>query len=232
MECHQIQHQALSEANNLDSFASGGKISDAHMEVMKQLELELLEWLASFSTWIHAQKSYIKTLNDWLVKGLHYVPEETPDGYAPFSPGRIGAPPVFVICNQWAQTMERISEQEVINAMQVFASGILHLWEKHKFEKRQSLMANKDMVRTLRIMEREEQELRRVVEAQNKKLVLYSGQSLALFEHTEEDINLHGSLRRIFETMENFSATILKAYEELHMRAKEESAARENDKVT
>lgn len=225
LECHQIQCQALSGAKILDSFALGEKISDAHMEITKQLELELLEWVASFSAWIHAQKSYVKTLNNWLVKGLRYVPEETSDGYAPFSPGRLGAPPVFVICNQWAQTMERISEKEVVDAIQAFASNVLHLWEKHNIEQRQRLMANKDMERTLRILEREEQEMHRTVEAQNKKLVRYSGRSLTLFEHTEAASNLHGSLRQIFEAMENFSSTTLKAYEELRMHAEEERSA-------
>ena len=232
LECHQTQCQALSEAKYLDSFASCGKITDAYMEVTKQLELQVLEWVASFSTWIHAQKSYVKALNGWLVIGLRYVPEETPDGIAPFSPGRLGAPPVFVICNQWAQTMERISEKEVIDAMEAFASNVQQLWENHNFEQRQRLMENKDMDRTLRIMEREEQEMRRAVELQIKKMVLVSGQSgLTLSEHTEAS-NLQGSLRRIFEAMGNFSANTLKAYEELHMRAEEERAARENEKVT
>lgn len=232
LECHRTQRQALSEARNLESFTSGEKTHDALMEVTKQLELELLEWAASFSTWIHAQKSFITALNGWLLKGLHYVPEETPDGIAPFSPGRLGAPPVFVICNQWAQTMERISENEVINAMQAFASSVLGLWEKYNFEQRQRLMANRDMDRTLRIMEREQQELRKAVEAQNKKLVHVSGESaLVLSEHSEAS-NLQVGLGQIFEAMENFSASTLKAYEELHSRAEEERLARENEKVT
>lgn len=232
LECHRTQCRALSEAKNLDSLVSGGKISDAHVEVTKQLELELLEWIASFSTWIYAQKSYVKALNGWLIKGLRYVPEVTPDGIAPFSPGRLGAPPVFVICNQWAQTVERISENEVIDAMRAFASNVLQLWEKHNFEQRQMLMANKDMERTLRIMEREEQEMRKTVENQNKKLVVVSGQSiLTVSEHTEAG-SMQSNLRQIFEAMENFSASTLKAYEELHIRAEEERSARENEKVT
>ena len=232
LECHRTQCRALSEAKNLDSFASGGKISDACMEVTKQLELQLLEWVASFSTWIHAQKSYVKALNGWLVISLHCVPEVTPDGIASFSPVRLGAPPVFVICNRWAQTMDRISEKEVINAMQAFASNVLQLRENHNFEPRQRVMANEDTDKTMRIMEREKQEIRRAVEAQNKKLVRVSGQSVhTLSEHTEAS-NLQGSLRQIFEAMENISANTLKAYEELHMCAEEERAARENEKVT
>lgn len=41
---------------------------------------------------------------------------------APFSPGRIGAPPVFVICNQWSQALDRVSEKEVLDSMRDFTS--------------------------------------------------------------------------------------------------------------
>ncbi|XP_026658021.2 protein ALTERED PHOSPHATE STARVATION RESPONSE 1-like isoform X1 [Phoenix dactylifera] len=239
-ECHHIQCQAVSEAQNLDSIVAGGKLSDAHMEATKQLELELLEWISNFFAWVCAQRSFVKALNGWLVKGLRYVPEETDDGVPPFSPGRLGAPPVFVICNYWTQTMDRISEAEVVNAMKAFSTNVLHLWEQHKLEQRQRLMANRDMDRTVRILERDEQQMRKALEAQNKKLVLISNHSgIALSEGVHQDLaaevgSLQSSLREIFEAMENFAASTMKAYEELNLRTEEEKQrlARENVKVS
>ncbi|XP_010941397.1 uncharacterized protein [Elaeis guineensis] len=240
LECHHIQCQAVSEAKNLDSIVSGGKLNDSHMEATKQLELELLDWVGNFFAWVYAQKSFVKALNGWLVKGLHYVPEVTDDGVPPFSPGRLGAPPVFVICNCWSQTMDRISEAEVVDAMKSFSASVLHLWEQHKLEQRQRLMANRGMDRSLRNIEIDEQQMHKALEAQNKKLILISGQSgvaLSAGVHqgpASEVINLQLGLKQIFEAMENFTSSSMKAYEELNLRSEEEKLrlARENVKVS
>ncbi|EHA8588851.1 nitrate regulatory gene2 protein [Cocos nucifera] len=240
LECHHIQYQAVSEAKNLDSIVSGGKLNDSHMEATKQLELELLDWVGNFFAWVYAQKSFVKALNGWLVKGLHYVPEVTDDGVPPFSPGRLGAPPVFVICNCWSQTMDRISEAEVVDAMKSFSASVLHLWEQHKLEQRQRLMANRDMDRSLRKMERDEQQMHKALEAQNKKLILISSQSGVAFSGgvhqgpASEVSNLQLSLKQIFEAMENFTSSSMKAYEELNLRSEEEKQrlARESVKVS
>ncbi|XP_020091526.1 uncharacterized protein LOC109712387 [Ananas comosus] len=241
LECHQTQWQAISEAKSLDSIISGGKLSDAHVEATKKLELELLEWITAFSSWVSMQRSYIKALNGWLVKGLNYVPEETDDGVPPFSPGRLGAPPVFVICNYWSQSMDRVSEREVVETMLVFASSIFHLWEKHKFEQRQRLMANKDLDKTLRVMEREEQFMHKALDEQNRKLALISSQSgvplsgpAANQELKAEIDSLQSILRQVFEAMENFTSSFAKAYEALHTRSEEEKGrfVRENVKVS
>jgi len=162
LECHQIQLHAISQAKNIDSMIDTAKFGDAHMDLIKRLELQLLDWIACFVAWVSVQKNYVKTLNQWLRNGVIYVPEETEDGAPPFSPGRLGGPPIFVICNNWAASVDRISEKEVVEAMQAFASNVLNLWERHRSEQRQGLMANKGMDRDLRVMERDEQSMRRL----------------------------------------------------------------------
>lgn len=232
LECHQIQFNAISQAKNIDSMIHAAKFGDAHMDLIKRLELQLLDWIACFAAWVSAQKKYVKTLNEWLTNGVIYVPEETEDGAPPFSPGRLGAPPIFIICNNWAASVERISEKEVVEAMQAFASNVLNLWERHRSEQRQGLMANKGMDRDLRVMERDEHSMRKALEAQNKKLVLISNQGTvslsaqALHEPGPgaEVGSLQTSLRNIFEAMENFTSQSANTYKELHLRAEEEKA--------
>ncbi|KAL6844895.1 hypothetical protein ACP4OV_025554 [Aristida adscensionis] len=230
LECHQIQLHAISQAKNIDSMINAAKFGDAHMELIKRLELQLLDWIACFAAWVNAQKNYVRTLNAWLRKGVDYVPEVTEDGEPPFSPGRLGAPPIFVICNTWAEGVKRVSEKEVVEAMQAFASNVLKLWERHRSEQRQGMMANKGMDRDLRVMERDEQSLRKALEAQNKKLVLISNQSgvslSAQVIHEggpgAEIGSLQTSLKNIFEAMENFTTVSVETYKELHLRAEEE----------
>ncbi|XP_058090719.1 protein ALTERED PHOSPHATE STARVATION RESPONSE 1-like [Magnolia sinica] len=237
LECHRSQCQIITEAKNLDAIASSRKFSDAHMKETVQLELDLLNWILSFYAWIGAQKGYVKALNGWLLKFIHYVPEQTVDGIAPFSPGRMGAPPVFVICNQWSQAMERISENEVFVAMRSFSMSVLQLWEHHNMVERQSMIVNKDMDSRIKALEREQQKMHKAVDTVNKKLVLVSEESglprpeLINESYTANVDSLQVGLKQIFEAMEKFSAESMKAYEELHTRSEEERLAQENAKA-
>ncbi|KAM0836468.1 hypothetical protein ACQ4PT_062288 [Festuca glaucescens] len=230
LECHQIQLHAISQAKNIDSMINTARFGEAHMDLIKRLELQLLDWITCFAAWVTAQKSYVRTLNEWLLKGVIYTPEETDDGVPPFSPGRLGGPPIFIICNNWAAGVGRISEKEVVKAMQAFASNVFQIWERHRSEQRQGMMANKGMDRDLRVMERDEQVMRKALEAQNKKLVLVSDQTgvslsaQALHDGAPpaENSSLQLGLRNIFEAMETFTTASANTYKELHLRAEEE----------
>ncbi|KAA8535940.1 hypothetical protein F0562_028418 [Nyssa sinensis] len=237
LECHHSQCQAIGEARKLDAIASRKHTSDAHLEATVQLEHELLNWTLRFSCWVGAQKGFVRALNNWLMKCLLYVPEETPDGIAPFSPGRIGAPPVFVICNQWSQALERISEKEVVDSMRDFATIVLQLLERDKLEMRQRMMTNKDMERKVKNLEREDQRIQKETQALDKMMVLVSGDGNGLSlsgqvvyqSDTSKSSSLQVSLQHIFEAMERFTANSLKAYEELLQRIEEDRLAGEHE---
>ncbi|XP_062191363.1 protein ALTERED PHOSPHATE STARVATION RESPONSE 1-like [Phragmites australis] len=228
-ECHQIQCHALSQAKNIDSTITAARFSEAHIDLIKQLELQLLDITASFAAWFNAQKSYVSTLNEWLKKGIEYVPEVTDDGVPPFSPGRLGAPPIFIICNNWAISMGRISEKEVADTMQAFASDVLRLWERHMSEWRQGVLANKDTDRDLRSMEREDElSMHKALDTQNKKLVLVSDQSGVSLSAQEDgpptEAGLQSCMSKVFEAMESFAAACTNAYKDLHLRTEEEDS--------
>ncbi|CAN4084757.1 unnamed protein product [Withania somnifera] len=239
LECHRFQCLAIGEAKRLDAIASNKHFSDAHLEATLQLEHELLNWTLSFSCWLSAQKGYVRALNNCLMKCLLYVPEETDDGIAPFSPGRIGAPPIFVICNHWSQAFERVSEKEVVDCMRDFATNVLQLWERDKLELRQKMMVNKDMERQVKNLEREDQKMQKGIHALDKRIVLVSGEesSLSLNRHvyqseTSKSSSFQVGLQRIFEAMERFTANSLKVYEELLHRIEEDRLAREPEAVS
>ncbi|KAI9200983.1 hypothetical protein LWI28_016112 [Acer negundo] len=157
LKCHQKQFQAIMESKVRSLKANTGIQKDSGLKATIDLEMELRKWGTLFNNWVYTQKSYVESLNEWLLKCLLDEPEETPDGPAPFSPSRIGAPPVFVISNDWYQAIVRISEKEVSGAMSSFASTLRQLWERHDEEQRQRIKADylsKDFekrLRTLRI---------------------------------------------------------------------------------
>ncbi|XP_044489132.1 protein ALTERED PHOSPHATE STARVATION RESPONSE 1-like [Mangifera indica] len=237
LECHHSQCQSIRDAKGLGLVGSGKKLGDSHLDATSQLEREVLNWIFRFSSWIGAQKGYVRALNCWLMKCLLYEPEETADGIAPFSPGRMGAPPIFVICNQWSQALDRISEKEVIDSMQVLAMIVLQLWEHDKEELRQKMEANKDYERKVRSLDREGQKIQKEIQALDKKIVLVSGVSNnqlghIVYQSDTRTSSLQGSLQRIFEAMERFTGESVKAYEELLKRTEEELHARQNERVS
>lgn len=232
LECHQTQTQAISEAKNLDSISSSQKFNDGHLNVVFNLERDVLKWTDSFSSWITAQKSFVKSLNAWLTLCLNYEPEITADGVAPYSPGRIGAPPIFVICNSWAQVIDMISEVDVINAMRGFIAILRNIWEKNGLDPNHKVMPSGDMDRLIKARERDAQVIHKEIDALNKKLELVvPGQ----YDHSDSDASVKSlqlCLKHVFETMEVFTAKSLKAYEELQLRSEEEKVASETAKLS
>lgn len=233
LECHQSQCQAIREAQGLGPIRASKKLGDEHLEATSLLGHELINWILGFSSWVNAQKGYVKELNKWLMKCLLYEPEETPDGIVPFSPGRIGAPPIFVICNQWSQALDRISEKEVIEAMRSFTTSVLQLWEQDRLDT--MMTGHGESERKVRNMDREEQKIQREIQALEKKMVLVApgdGNSLSIsgnvvYQSDTSNDSLQGSLQRIFEAMERFTAESMRAYEDLLQRTEEETAPRE-----
>lgn len=238
LECHHDQCEAIREARILGSIGSRKKSGDSHLQATKQLEQELINWTFQFSGWISAQKGYVRALNNWLLKCLLYEPEETPDGIVPFSPGRIGAPQIFVICNQWSQALDRISEKEVVDSMHVFTMSVLQIWEQDKLEMHRQVMKNKDLERKVRNMDRDDQKLQKQIQALERKVVLVSGEGKGLsvseniIYQSDKSSSLQASLQRIFEAMERFTDESVRAYEELLQRSEEESAARNHERVS
>ncbi|KAM7256734.1 hypothetical protein ACFE04_012475 [Oxalis oulophora] len=232
-ECNHIQCIAVKEARNLGSVGAGKMLSDAHLEATLQFERALLNWTFRFSSWVRAQKGYVRALNSWLLKCLFIEPEETVDGIAPFSPGRMGAPPVFVICHQWSQALDRISEKEVTDSMRIFAMTVFHHWEQDKHEMKQRMMVNKELERKVRNLDREDHKIQKEIQALDKQIVQSSGDgkvdSLSVTGNavyqSDMSSSLQGSLQRIFEAMERFTGESVKAYEELLQRSEEEMAA-------
>ncbi|GMH17160.1 hypothetical protein Nepgr_019001 [Nepenthes gracilis] len=141
LKCHQKQFQAILESKTRSLKANTGFRRDSSLCATLKLEMELLKWCRCFNEWIDKQRFYAKSINSWLFRCLLHEQEETPDGIPPFSPGRVGAPPVFVMCHDWNQSMERILESGVKTAMNNFATSLHQLWERQDEEQRQRVKA-------------------------------------------------------------------------------------------
>ncbi|CAM8935567.1 unnamed protein product [Rhodiola kirilowii] len=236
LDCHHNQLLAIREARNLDTIAAHKKPSHSNLEMMNQLVHELCNWTSGFSSWVSAQRKFIKSLNFWLLKCLLYEPEETPDGPAPFSPGRIGAPSIFVICHQWSQAFDRISEKEVISSMRGLTLCVRQFWEQDKSMLRQSMDATKALESKVRELDREDQKMQKEMQTLDKKLVvsvpgaagLVSLADQAVYQSDTSNASLKMSLQLVFDSMEKFTAISMKEYEELLQRIDEDKLAKQS----
>ncbi|KAH6767284.1 hypothetical protein C2S52_018267 [Perilla frutescens var. hirtella] len=225
LECHNNQCRAIGEAKRLDAITFQKELSDAHFEATRQLEHDLINWTLWFSHWVVALKGYVRAMNNWLMKCILYIPEETPDGIVPFSPGRMGAPTVFVVCNLWSQSLDRISEKEVVDSMRELASNVLQLWDRDKAEVRQRMLANKDEGK-LKRLEKEEQKIQKEIESLEKRVVVVATDTqlsgrVVYQSETSKGGSLQASLQQVLEAMGKFTGNSLKIYEELLQRIEE-----------
>ncbi|KAM1387781.1 hypothetical protein ACFX2I_015984 [Malus domestica] len=232
VECHKSQYQAMVEAKGLDGVAiSNAKLSSAHKsETAIQLKLELQNWNVCFSKWIVAQKGYVKALNGWLLRCLLHEPN-VGDQELTADEG-IGAPPVFVICNEWSQAMDRLSEKEVVEAIRGFWTSIHTLLmedNNNNVEMVQQRMVaeNKDIARKVKFLEEEEGKEQKILHKLirgrgGKKNVgsssLRAGEDESHRERVQQQSSsdLVWDLKQTLMAMEKFTANSLQAYNELH----------------
>lgn len=248
LKCHQKQFQAIMESKTRTLKSNSGLQRDSRLRATLELETELRTWCSYFNDWIRAQKSYVESLNGWLFRCLDHEPEVTPDGIVPFSPGRIGAPPIYVICHDWHQAMEIMKEEGVANSMQHFASDLRHLWERQDEEQRHGLKAeflSKDYDKRKKVLRSKTGKLERNQDAMSAKTIVGSDSGVSRNDDLKVDLDLmrkrideerirhsdaiklvhdaassslQGGLLPIFKALENFSSEALKAHEQVRLQ--------------
>ncbi|XP_065847205.1 protein ALTERED PHOSPHATE STARVATION RESPONSE 1-like [Euphorbia lathyris] len=210
-ECHKCQSKAIVEAKNLDSILSNEKFNESNLESAIQLKLEIQKWNLNFSSWITAQRCYVKALNNWLLKCLPHKPEEMSDETRPVAL-------IFTFCDRWSHAVGRISEAEVINAMNGLFGVVDQLVQRHYVYLQQRLSEDKELEKRMRILERKEKMMRRVVEARDKKMFPAAAISGGGVHQSEviQNSSLEFGMEHVFKALEKFSVNNVEIYEELY----------------
>ncbi|KAK8646341.1 hypothetical protein V6N13_120133 [Hibiscus sabdariffa] len=215
LECHSCQYQKVTEAKCLDAITLNENLSDTHLEVTMKLKLELQNWILSFSSWIEAQRGYVKALNGWLHRCLLYEPEDiAAEGVSSFSSGGFGAPPVSVILNQWSEVMDRVLEKEAAEAMYGFWNSINQVLEHQNSTRGQRIIADKDTERKLKDLERVK---KMTLWARKESTVVPTRDTSTTDGSNTRDASasLQYGLKQIFKAMEKLASQSKQAYEEL-----------------
>ncbi|XP_021275312.1 uncharacterized protein LOC110410061 isoform X2 [Herrania umbratica] len=158
VKCHRKQFRTIIGTKAYVHMANADSRKSSNMKATQRLEKEMLNWGSSFRDYASTQKAFVKFLNEWLLRCIFQEPEATPDGKLTFSLSSIGAPPVFIICSDWYNAIEEVSDSGVYEAIHSFASSLHQLWEKQneeQHERQKAMHLSKDFEKLLRIIHEE-----------------------------------------------------------------------------
>ncbi|VFQ96014.1 unnamed protein product [Cuscuta campestris] len=125
LECHHAQYITISLAYHAKTCAtSNPQGEDQKKEILVELMGEVECFGLSFTDWINSQTSYVEALNSWLQNCI-MQPAERKSRRA-FSPRRVIAPPVFVLCRDWASGIQSLPSQELNDAIRALLQDLRH----------------------------------------------------------------------------------------------------------
>ncbi|KAJ8557294.1 hypothetical protein K7X08_002919 [Anisodus acutangulus] len=118
LECHHAQYITISLAYHAKASASSLH-GDTQKLIMTQLQDEVECFGLSFANWINSHTSYVEALNSWLQNCI-LQPRERTKGRRAFSPRRVLAPPIFVLCRDWSNGIKSLPSEELSDAIKDF----------------------------------------------------------------------------------------------------------------
>ncbi|KAL2493558.1 hypothetical protein Fot_37315 [Forsythia ovata] len=106
-------------------------------ELLPQI-MELIQglarmWKAMLECHHNHYTSYVEALNSWLQNCI-LQPRERQKGRRAFSPRRVLAPPVFVLCRDWSAGIKSLPSEEVSDAIKAFLSDLRRSVSRHQQE--------------------------------------------------------------------------------------------------
>jgi hypothetical protein len=145
LECHKRQLSAIRDSRiHLLKAKTISQSSSAAVATLK-LERELSKWYRCFNKWISTQRAYVEALNGWLRKWFPEIQDEeqdAPDGAPPFSPGKLGAQPIFIISNDWLGAIDLVPKTDTLKSIDYFNKLVHEFRRSQEDEHRQRWRAD------------------------------------------------------------------------------------------
>ncbi|KAK4721864.1 hypothetical protein R3W88_012097 [Solanum pinnatisectum] len=193
LECHHAQYITISLAYHAKASASSPQ-GETQKLIMSQLQDEVECFGLSFANWINSHTSYVEALNSWLQNCI-LQPRERTKGRRAFSPRRVLAPPIFVLCRDWSTGIKSLPSEELRDAIKDFLYDLRHSVGHHSEE--------------LQKKETTPEPGNEELEAKDEE------------KNDEKSSNLnciHSSLTRVLDRLTKFSEASLKMCEEIRQK--------------
>ncbi|PQQ19120.1 uncharacterized protein Pyn_23175 [Prunus yedoensis var. nudiflora] len=110
LECHKLQFHIISIAYNNGNTKFSVQ-SESRRQITILLEDELSSLSSSFMKWFSAQKSYLKSVDGWLLKCVSFPQKASKKKRWPQEiPFRYWGPPIYVTCGLWLEKLEKLEK--------------------------------------------------------------------------------------------------------------------------
>ncbi|PHT32019.1 hypothetical protein CQW23_28356 [Capsicum baccatum] len=193
LECHHAQYITISLAYHAKASVSSPQ-GDTQKLIMSQLQDEVECFGLSFANWINSHTSYVEALNSWLQNCI-LQPRERNKGRRAFSPRRVLAPPIFVLCRDWSTGIKSLPSEDLSDAIKDFLYDLRHSVGHHSEE-----LQKKETT-----PESGNEELEAKDEEKND-------------EKSSNLNHIHSSLTRVLDRLTKFSEASLKMCEDIRQK--------------
>ncbi|GMH05911.1 hypothetical protein Nepgr_007751 [Nepenthes gracilis] len=201
LECHHAQYLTISLTYHprIGTATHGG---ETRKQAIAQLQYEFECFGLSFACWVHSHTLYVEFLNGWLQSCI-MPPQESCRSRWPISPHRSLAPPIFVLCHDWAAAVKTLPSSEAIDAIHKLLSDLQQTEDCLKSQKVPHLNRDAEMER---------------------KEVATNGSASSMSR-------IHASLGKVLDRLAKFSEACLKLYEETGQKSEAAPSAYSNCKI-
>ncbi|CAL1399828.1 unnamed protein product [Linum trigynum] len=177
---------------NVEGHAGNG---DTRREALSQLVQEIECFGLGFANWVNSHTSYVQALNGWLQHCIIQQPQERSKNRKPFSPRRVLAPPIFVLCRDWSVGIKSLPSEELCNAIKSFLADLDQLMRHQQTaEKNDGDEAH--------------QETETKVDGEKNN------------ENVSANLSgIHASLANVLDKLNKFSEASLKMYEDIRQKS-------------
>ncbi|KAM1056726.1 hypothetical protein ACFX13_030852 [Malus domestica] len=122
LECHKLQFHIISIAYN-NSNTKISVQSESRRQITIHLKDELSSLSSSFTKWIGAQKSYVQSIDGWLLKCVSFPQKSSKKKRRQHeTPYRNYGPPIYVTCGVWLEKLGSLPAKEVEDSIKTLAS--------------------------------------------------------------------------------------------------------------
>ncbi|CDY42005.1 BnaA01g05770D [Brassica napus] len=141
LECHHSQYITISLAYHCRNTSKTGPENALKRRIWSELLEETEYFGLSFADLVNSMTSYVEAVNGWLHNCVLLPQERSTRNRRPWSPRRVLAPPIFVLCRDWSAGMKSLPSDELSRSIKEFSTDMEMLGE----EKNDSVLVSEDL---------------------------------------------------------------------------------------
>ncbi|ESQ53228.1 hypothetical protein EUTSA_v10024607mg [Eutrema salsugineum] len=130
LECHHSQYITISLAYHCRNSSKPASENALKRRILTELVEETECFGLSFVDMVNSMTCYVEALNGWLHNCVLLPQERSTRNRRPWSPRRVLAPPIFVLCRDWLAGIKSLPSDELSGSIKGFSMDMEMLGEE------------------------------------------------------------------------------------------------------